>query len=267
MKDYTKTKLYIAKVNTIFEERGSDLNVEKDFQQSRIRKPKRFPDETSAGVTFSPKEKYRFEVFNVTIDTVIQCLKSRFLNHKELYMDFQCLHSSEFSNLREIPNSALEAICSKVKPFFPDINQHQLKQELENFACKWPELSKTLGNDCNKDEDCNFKNMACKTCKNCILCCYNVLYKYNLYAEAYSQLSRVYKYIFTLSISQVSCERSFSKLKFILNRLRNNLNQNNIEAFMLMALERDILVQIENYYRYNKIYLYARQAKTCQLYL
>lgn len=251
---HKETKNFVTKVNALFDQRDIDLKAEESFPQKRLRKLKMFFDENTSGVTLTQEDKYRIEVFNTTYDTIIECIRRRFSNHKQFYMDFECLHPSEFFNIDKMPNSALETICTRIRPFFPSIDKYQLRQELEDFASKWPQLSKTLSeeyaelpsHDCDTEEDCDFKNTSCKTCKNCIVCCYNVLYKYNLYAEAYSQLFQVYKYILTLSVSQVSCERSFSKLKFILNRLRNNLAQTNIEAFMLMATERDILMQIEN---------------------
>jgi len=55
-----------------------------------------------------------------------------------------------------------------------------------------------------------------------------------------------YKFILSLSSSQVTCERSFSTLKYILNRLRNSLSQPNLEAFTLMSCEKDILTKLNN---------------------
>lgn len=86
----------------------------------------------------------------------------------------------------------------------------------------------------------------CKTCKNCIACCYNVLLRYNLYSLAYSSLFNAYKLTLALSSSQVACERSFSKLKFILNRLRNSLSHPHLEAFMLMSVEKEALAGLSN---------------------
>ena len=44
-------------------------------------------------------------------------------------------------------------------------------------------------------------------------------YRYSLNASAFSNLFLVYEYLLTLSFTQVSCERAFSKLKFIKTRL------------------------------------------------
>jgi hypothetical protein len=48
----------------------------------------------------------------------------------------------------------------------------------------------------------------------------------------------------TLSVTQVGCERSFSKLKYIKNYLRNTLGQDILESFMLMNVEKDLLSTI-----------------------
>lgn len=55
----------------------------------------------------------------------------------------------------------------------------------------------------------------------------------------------MYEYILTLSCTQVKCERSFSKLKIIKNRLISSLDQDHLEIFMLMSIERDILETVD----------------------
>lgn len=51
-----------------------------------------------------------------------------------------------------------------------------------------------------------------------------------------------YTFLLTLSITQVACERSFSMLKYIKSKLRSCLSSSHLEGFMLMAIEKDILV-------------------------
>jgi len=62
--------------------------------------------------------------------------------------------------------------------------------------------------DNNDDVDSNEKKIAsskmCKSCMNCSVCCYNVLLKYNLYSNAYSNLALAYKYLLTLPCTQVT---------------------------------------------------------------
>jgi hypothetical protein len=89
-------------------------------------------------------------------------------------------------------------------------------------------------------------NVCKKRCRNCVRCCYALLKNYSLYADAYKHIFMVYKYILTLSITQVSCERSFSKLKIIKNRLRSTLTTENFEALFLMSVENQILQTLDN---------------------
>lgn len=57
----------------------------------------------------------------------------------------------------------------------------------------------------------------------------------------------------TLSVTQVGCERSFSKLKYIKNYLRNTLGQDILESFMLMNVEKDLLSTIDSNDVINKL--------------
>ena len=50
----------------------------------------------------------------------------------------------------------------------------------------------------------------------------------------------------TLTFTQVECERSFSLLNIIKSRLRSMLGQEQLEAFMLLGIERGILDEIPN---------------------
>jgi hypothetical protein len=56
-----------------------------------------------------------------------------------------------------------------------------------------------------------------------------------------------------LSVTQVGCERSFSKLKYIKNYLRNTSGQDIIESFMLMNVEKDLLSTIDSNDVINKL--------------
>jgi len=57
----------------------------------------------------------------------------------------------------------------------------------------------------------------------------------------YSNLYAAMEYVLTLSVTQVNCERVFSKLKIIKNRLRASLSNDRLDAFLLMSVEKEIL--------------------------
>ena len=85
----------------------------------------------------------------------------------------------------------------------------------------------------------------CEFCNNCVICCYQILQKYNLLTDAYHVIGLAYKFLLTLSVTQVACERSFSTLKYVKNRLRSTLTQDHLSAFMLMSIEKDVLTEVE----------------------
>lgn len=66
-----------------------------------------------------------------------------------------------------------------------------------------------------------------------------------MYSIQYKELYTVYKYLLTLPLTQVTCERTFSKLKLLKTRLRSTTSQENLECLFLMQWERDILNQVD----------------------
>ena len=49
--------------------------------------------------------------------------------------------------------------------------------------------------------------------KNCAICCYKILDRFNLLTNAYNLIRLALNFLLTLSFNQVACERSFSTLK------------------------------------------------------
>jgi len=85
-----------------------------------------------------------------------------------------------------------------------------------------------------------------KSCKECASCCYFFLYRSALSTKTYISLFIAYKLLLTLSCTQIQCERCFSKLKYIKNRLRNTMTQDRLEFLMLMSVERTFLNRLSN---------------------
>lgn len=85
----------------------------------------------------------------------------------------------------------------------------------------------------------NISQVQCNTCKNCAFCCYKLLIEYSLYSDAYQRLKMAYTYLICLPTTQVACEQSFSTLKYIKNKLRSKLSNENIEAHMLMSVKKN----------------------------
>ena len=67
-----------------------------------------------------------------------------------------------------------------------------------------------------------------------------------MYCKSYPLVYQAYKVIFTLSVTQVACERTFSKLKYVKNCLRSQLSEDRLNSLLLMCIERGILARVSN---------------------
>ena len=114
-----------------------------------------------------------------------------------------------------------------------------LPEEFEIFSCAQEDLEDGGSQEGNEVSTCK-KNG--KTCKSCYTCAYKVLHKYSVNNAAYSEVYTVYHFLLTLAVTQVECERSFSKL--IKTRLRSSLSQENFGSLLLMSVEGDVLSKV-----------------------
>ncbi|XP_072401115.1 uncharacterized protein [Diabrotica undecimpunctata] len=224
---------------------------------------------------FNEPNKALIVFFNVIADTAVESISRRFANNAELCRDLSILDPNNFEEIAkgELPENSLKILSEKLIQFDSSATPAKLKEELASFASNWKHIKLTIedsyevnyarldvGLDDSSsaqsdvdEDDCitkqSTKSRVCiesNKCQNCVICCYGSILKYNLFKGAYSTLVLAYQYILSLPISQVACERSFSTLKFIKNRLRNSLSDNRLESFMLMNIENDILSDINN---------------------
>ncbi|KAJ8876294.1 hypothetical protein PR048_024204 [Dryococelus australis] len=82
---------------------AENLYLELELQSKRVRKIKKIPgeladDEESA---ITEKNKLRIKVFNCIIDKRNQSMRSRFDDHKNLYLDLSCFDLTRFSELKK----------------------------------------------------------------------------------------------------------------------------------------------------------------------
>ena len=184
----------------------------------------------------------------------------------------QCVHPANYLKLdpRQFAKIARGDLNRKqldgIASLLPEINVSMLHEELTQFAREWPSLkhstilpenrtvhagatAPTMSEDNNGqlDEDDNVQiGEECAMDCNCIVGCLRVLVEYNMFSRAYINLYLVYKIVLTLPMTPVCCERSFSHLKMIKTRLRNALSQDNLEAHMLLNLNRQWTQEIDN---------------------
>ncbi len=263
-----------------------DISVETEFPAKRIQKRKKISDESSLApndeVTYEDlvrdaNRKYEVEIHNTILDTAVAKVNERF--NEEMYRSFAYLDPRNFQEVSEetLPLNSFKRLSELLTKFDSEATPQNLKKELIHFAENWKNLKKSLTDLCyetdlnnpdfldedldltdQKEEDKSksntehFKPEVCSSrsstsyCKNCMLCCWYVLEKYSLISTTYGVIGLAYKYFATQSVTQVACETSFSKLRFIKNRLRSTMSQELLSSFMLMSIEKDILEKISN---------------------
>ena len=218
--------------------------------------------------------RYRAEVYRLVIDQITTSIDERFTANKAIILDTACLDPRRFHELIKdgIPPNCLERIAQ-----LTGLNASSLRTELSTFCRIYGTLCNTLQNEFNTEFEAELVNdneyenstdnltdvqlgesdmateeealryeesqfVKCSgACKQCLKCCYKVLHRYSLNASAFSNLYLAYQYLLTLSFSQVSCERAFSKMKIVKTRLRASLGNEKLETFMMMSTEKDIL--------------------------
>ncbi|KAL4141852.1 hypothetical protein QTP88_004408 [Uroleucon formosanum] len=132
-------------MNVIFENEDATFRVEEDFKETRIKRKPKFHDEIINDTPYDCfKKKYEINVYNITLDTVIESLENRFSKHKEMYIDFEWLHPTNFKLINNLPENAMNKIAELLTDFSPNIDKKILQEQLIDFAGKWDSLSKTL---------------------------------------------------------------------------------------------------------------------------
>jgi len=119
---------------------------------------------------------------------------------------------------------------------------------------------------CQKKHELIKTDNTSKPLKCCVVCCFSVLVNFNFYTNAYPVLYLCYKLLLSFSVTQVGCERSFSKLKYIKNYLRNSITQDHLESFILMSVEKDILTFISTDRVIDKVALNSECLKKLLMY-
>ena len=73
-----------------------------------------------------------------------------------------------------------------------------------------------------------------------------LLKKHQLHV-AFPAVTKLYLILLTLPVGSTKCERSFSKLKIIKNRLRQTMNQlERLEALLLLSIEHELINTIDS---------------------
>lgn len=179
------------------------MEVEAALPQKRVKRKKVLQGEMAQDESLSDSEKaYEVNVHHQIVDTAVH---KRFLAHDTPYADLSLLHPKNFPLIQTsaLPKSALEDDSKATAG--------NLQVELENLAQQWDRLSqsplddnktKTVEEESEDQEEIDIASKTCVSCKDCPLCCYKILLRFNSLTHAYPLLESAYKYLLTLSITQ-----------------------------------------------------------------
>ncbi len=253
-----------------------DIKVESKLKDVRVsRKTRMSGEQASDMVAEDPIVRFRANVFRQVVDQITTSIDERFFQNGQLIKDTAYLDPRRFDEIvvSGVPENSLTKVAK-----ITGVDPLSLKEELCCFARNFTVLSRSLPDESegasddavnmtstseeegseeessgNEDVDGSVgknpvlrnRNAACKrNCKKCLACCHKILFKYSLNTSALTNLFVVYEHLLTLSFTQVSCERAFSKSKQIKTTLRSNLANDKLEAVMLMTSEKDVLDNI-----------------------
>lgn len=201
----------------------------------------------------SAEKRFKIETYNFILDIMIKSMEKRFVNNSELLKDCICLDPKNFKNIKSgLPENSLLKLAELTK-----ISVHILISELQQFAIQFDSITKNF-NDTFSKNDLSFDNesdsepelnidhsLECNTCNNCLRCAFNILYEIVQQSGSFNNIYLAYKFVLTIPCTQVTCERTFSKLKNIKTKLRSLISQDIMEALLMINIERDYVVDKE----------------------
>ena len=214
---------------------------QQNFVKKRTRKRKRMADEIDTVdevIEENPACMYRRETFLYAIDTSVRSINERFSSHKAILADFALLDPECFKDHRSSNTLPSNAFKNVAQNYGQDSNK--LKEEYASFVEIYPnlkessQLSLLSESNASGNSDLNRENF---------LTALKLLAKYNL-KSAYPNLFCLYKILVTLPIGSTKCERTFSKLKYVKNRLRSTMGQARLNALMLVNVEGELVKQL-----------------------
>uniref|UniRef100_H2ZTC6 DUF4371 domain-containing protein n=1 Tax=Latimeria chalumnae TaxID=7897 RepID=H2ZTC6_LATCH len=202
------------------DETSLGIDIENDIPEKRILKKKRMAREKALHKKHkSSLDCLRVDMYNTVLDQAPNSMEERF-DQNRLTSDTSCLDPRWFDQIvtEGLPGNSLPEfyVLGAGDDYNPgDENESDSEEFMLSSRQQKPEKMK------DKFES-----------------------KLNLHTSAHSLLFITYEYVLCLSFIQLSCERAFSYLKLIKTRLRFSLSNSMLEAFMLMAVDRNLLESI-----------------------
>ena len=207
-----------------------NIKVESKLKDVRVsRKTRMSGEQASDMVAEDPIVRFRANVFRQVVDQITTSIDERFFQNGQLIKDTAYLDPRRFDEIvmSGVPENSLTKVAK-----ITGVDPLSLKEELCCFARNFTVLSRSLPDESEGASD-DAVNMTSTSEE-----------EGSEEESSGNGLFVVYEHLLTLSFTQVSCERAFSKSKQIKTRLRSNLANDKLEAVMLMTSEKDVLDNI-----------------------
>ena len=206
---------------------------EQDFIAKRTRRRKRQADEICQDeVEENIASRYRRETFIFAIDTAVSSIRRRFTSHKAILQDVALLDPERFHEALESRCLPPEAFQNVAKNY--GLEARTLAEEYLSFIDNYSRFKEVNG-ICQAEKETTNKDVD----RESFLTVVKAINRFNV-QSAYPNLYTLYKIIATLPIGSTKCERTFSKLKYVKNRLRSTMGQERLNALMMINIERDL---------------------------
>ena len=207
--------VFVEWANDKLEENESEEVVQAALPQRKIRKKKTMPgEEAEEEHILSAEDQYRIKVHNIILDTETdESIQTRYSANGALYDDFVCLDPRNFDTLRvkNLPSESLEQLSRCLLRFDDRATPGRLKAELYNLANQWERIKlphlesytvRTAAEHTKDGDGLELTVTSCTSCKDCAICVYRVLSKYNLLTGSYHVIGLASKFLLTLSFSK-----------------------------------------------------------------
>jgi Domain of unknown function (DUF4371)/hAT family C-terminal dimerisation region len=220
LEEYRNNGFEIAKSEA--EKIALELEIEPTFRESRVRRRKKFFEESATDEPIQvAEESFRVNYFLVMVDTIISSVQTRFVQFKKYEEIFGFLF--DLGRLRGIDDESMKNACATLENVLghdnnSDVDGLELFSELQLLRKSLPEkISKPI----------------------------EVLEYIRNMHFAFPNTWIAYRIILTIPVTVATAERSFSKLKLIKNYLRSTMSQERLNGLAMLSIEKKIAAELD----------------------
>lgn len=199
---------------------ASTWNIEPKLPEKQNRLVKKFHEELAADTSFSdPFKKFKIQVYNASLDITIRQLQDRFEGMNAINKNFSFLTPKSLLNLTD---EELISAAYKLSEKYSDDIDMCISTEIISFRNLIKPYIESKSNVRTIDL-ANYLNAD-----NYIL------------VSSLSNICTAYFLYLTLPVTSASAERSFSKLKIILNYLTSTMSQTRLSSIAMLSIENEV---------------------------